>query len=112
MPDVLSTVQATFTTLDTQYNLLLAACRTQQERDELANQYAVAQEAYQRTLGQILTDDDPKVAALSTQLKAANAVVRQSVNEMGDMNKVIDNITTAVTLAAQMVAMFGPGPGH
>jgi hypothetical protein len=46
----------------------------------------------------------PQVAALSTQLTAANAVVKQSVTEMGDISKVIDNITTPVTLGAQLAA--------
>ena len=102
--NVLPTVQATFLSIDSQYTLLLAACKTPQQRTDLENQYAVAQADYQKCIGKILTDDDPQVATLSTQLAAANAVVKQSVTEMGDISTVIDNITTAVTLGAQLAA--------
>jgi hypothetical protein len=103
MPDVLSTVQATFLSIDRQYNLLRAACTTQQQRDALSNQYAEAQEAYLACIGKMLRDDDPEIAALSTQLKAANAKVARAVSEMGNMSKVIDDITTAVSIGALLV---------
>jgi hypothetical protein len=104
MPDVLSTVQATFNSLDAQYTLLLAASTNPQQRTALENQYAVAQQAYQMCIGKTLSDDDPQVAALSMQLKATNLQVAQSVTEMGDISKVIDTITQAVTLAAKLAA--------
>jgi hypothetical protein len=103
MPDVLSTVQATFLSIDSQYNLLRAVCSTQQQRDSLGNQYAEAQEAYLACIGKVLRDDDPEISALSIQLKAANAKIAQAVGGMGNMNKVIDDITTAVSLGALLV---------
>jgi hypothetical protein len=105
MSDVLSTVQATFLSLDSQYNLLLAACKNTQQKDALENQYAVAQKAYQMCVDNMLSDDDAQVAALSAQLKAANQAVSQSVTEMGNISKVIDDITTAVTLGAKLASM-------
>jgi hypothetical protein len=105
MPDVLSTVQATFDSLDAQYNLLRAACKTAEQLTALEEQYAAAQKAYQMCIGKILSDDDPLVAALSAQLKAANEKVKQSVVEMDNISKVIDEITTAVTIGAKLVSM-------
>jgi hypothetical protein len=103
MPDVLSTVQATFLSIDSQYNLLRAVCTTQQQRDDLGNQYAEAQEAYLACIGKMLRDDDPEIAALNIQLKSANAKVAKAANVMGNMSKVIDDITTAVSLGALLV---------
>jgi hypothetical protein len=104
MADTLSTVQATFNSLDEQYTLLLAACQTPEQRTALEQQYAVAQQAYQMSLGKMLSDDDPEVATLSSELTAANKEVAQSVSEMGNISKVIDGITKAVTLAAQLAS--------
>ncbi len=46
MANTLADVQYTFTSLDQQYNQLLAACRTQADRDALGVKYATAQAAY------------------------------------------------------------------
>ena len=108
MPDVLSTVQATFLSIDSQYNLLRAVCSTQKQKDDLGNQYGEAQEAYLACIGKVLRDDDPEVAALNFQLKAANAKVAQAAGGMGNMSKVIDDITTAVSLGALLVGKI-PG---
>jgi hypothetical protein len=105
MANTLSDVQATFQSLDAQYNFLLAGCQTQAQRDALAAQYAAAQENYQSALNATLTDDDAQVAALSTQLKAANAQVVQATAQLGNISKVISDVTTAVSLGAQLVAM-------
>jgi len=105
MATALSDVQATFLSLDAQYNVLLAACTTQAQKDALSAQYSDAQQNYQSTLNATLTDDDAQVAALSTQLKAANAQVVRATVESGNISKVIDDITTAVSLGTQLVAM-------
>jgi hypothetical protein len=105
MANALSDVQATFLSLNSQYIVLRAACKTDTQRDLLGAQYSAAQLNYQSTLNATLADDDAQVAALSKQLKAANAEVVRATVEMGDISKVITNITTAVTLGAKLVAM-------
>jgi hypothetical protein len=105
MANALSDVQATYLSLDSQYNTLLAACQTQPQRDALGAQYSAAQQNYWSTLNATLADDDAQVAVLSTQLKAANTLVVRATVEMGDISKVITNITTAVTLGDQLLKM-------
>jgi hypothetical protein len=104
MANALTDVQNTFLTLDDQYSMLLAACRTQQDRDLVGAKYAAAQKNYQTCLNQVLEDDDPEVTALSKQLKAANAVVAQATVEMGDMSKVLNSLTTAIDLGSKLIA--------
>jgi len=70
MATALSDFQATFLSLDAQYNVLVAVYKTQARRDALSAQYATAQQNYQSTLNATLTDDDAQVGAPSTQLKA------------------------------------------
>jgi predicted transglutaminase-like cysteine proteinase len=106
MPDVLSAVQATFLSIDSQYALLRVACTTGRQRDDLATQYAAAQKAYQECIGKTLQDDDPQVAQLAAQLKSANAKVARAVAEMGDMSAVIDDITNAVSFGGLLLAMI------
>lgn len=107
MPNALSDVQDTFTSLDAQYTTLLEACKTQADRDALADKYTAAQGAYLTCVGNMLADDDADVAAIDAQLKVANGVVKQAVTEMGNMSKVLDDLTKAITLGAQLVAKAG-----
>jgi hypothetical protein len=91
MANALTDVQNTFTSLDANYNLLLAACQTLDQRDAVAAQYTAAQGAYLTCVGKMLADDDAQVIALCAQLNAANAEVTNAVAGMGDMNEVITN---------------------
>ena len=56
MANALSDVQATFLSLDAQYNTLRAGCKTPAQRDALAAQYSTAQQNYQSTLNATLAD--------------------------------------------------------
>jgi len=108
--NALDDVKNTFLSLDSQYNMLLAGCKTQEQRDALTAQYSAAQQHYQSALNAVLNDDDAQVAALSTQLKALNTQVVQATSQVGDISKVIDNITAAVSLGAKLITMAAPGP--
>ncbi|MGA8111863.1 MAG: hypothetical protein WB974_20645 [Acidobacteriaceae bacterium] len=104
MADALATVQATFLSLDSQYNLLRAACRTQADRDALDQRYAAAENAYLKCVGKTLEDDDATVGALCTQLTTINKHVSTLVTEMGDMNKVLTVLDQALKLGQQVLA--------
>lgn len=107
MANALSDVQNTFLTLDQHYNMLRAACQTQDDRDALGVRYATAQKNYQTCVNQFLAADDPAIAAVCLQLQAANNVVSQAEKEMGTITKVMDHINTAVTLGEQLIAKAG-----
>ncbi len=104
MANALGDVQATFLNLDGQYNLLLAACRNQADRDALSMRYSAAQSAYQACVGQLLQDDDAAVAALCTQLTTVNKQVSALTTEMGDMSKVLTVLDQALKLGEQIMA--------
>jgi len=106
MANALIEVQNTFITLDRQYSLLRAACQTEQDREALAAKYAAAQSAYYACVNKMLSDDDAAVAALCTQLKTANKVVAQATEQMGDMSKVLDNITKALDLGSSLISFL------
>ena len=109
MSDSLQDVQDFFTDLDAKYNMLRAACKTDDDRTKLGVQYSRAEAAYQNCLNQQLVSDDPQVATLATEFTAASAVVKEAVKQMGDMSKVIDGITDAVDIAAKIVGVVCPG---
>lgn len=107
MANALQGILDTFTSLDDNYALLLAACRTKAARDQLAAQYSAAEAAYQKAANQVLSDDEATVAVLNTQLTSVNKQLRKAVAEMGDMSKVIGQIAQALSLGAQLMAKAG-----
>ena len=104
MANALLDVQQTFTSLDSQYNMLKLSCKTDAERQTLSDKYGDAQANYEECIGKMLSDDDKEVADLSAQLKTANQKVAKLESEMGNMSTVIDDITHAITLGSQLVA--------
>lgn len=104
MANALATVEATFLSLNGQYNMLKAACRTQADRDALDQRYSAAENAYLKCVGQTLEDDDATVGALCTQLTTINKQVGTLVTEMGDMNKVLTVLDQALKLGQQVLA--------
>ena len=107
MANALADVQDTFTSLDANYKVLWAACRTDDDRTALEQKYSDAQKAYQTCVGEMLADDDEDIADLSVQLKTANDEVKQAVAEMGNMSKVLDNLTTAISIGAKLITAAG-----
>jgi len=104
MANALADVQTTFLNLDGQYNLLLAACPTQADRDALMERYSAAESAYDQCVGQLLEDDDAAVATLCTQLAAINKQVSALTTQMGDMSKVLALLDQALKLGQQVIA--------
>jgi hypothetical protein len=104
MANALLDVVDTFTSLDANYNELLLACRTQADRDALKAEYEAAEENVEACTNRELEDDDAEVAELCKDLKICNDEVKKAVAEMGDMSKVIDNLTEAITIGSQLIA--------
>jgi len=106
MPNALSVVQSTFTDLDAQYHQLLAACTSQQLSDDLAARYEKAENAYEACVDKMLQDDAPQVADLARQLEAFNTEIKHSVQEMGDMSRVLDHLDNAIAFGEKLAAMI------
>jgi chromosome segregation ATPase len=104
MANALVEVVDTFKALDAQYNLLRVACRTQADLDALDAEYAAAEENCEKCTNQYLGDDDAEIAQLCGELKTCNDELKKAVTEMGDMSKVLDNLTEAVTVSSQLIA--------
>jgi hypothetical protein len=104
MGDALSSLESYYISLQSQLDVLLAGCTTQQQRDSLMSQYIAARQNYWNCIHKMFHNDDPAVIALVTQLKAATEDVKKSVKEMGTISKVIDGITKAVSIGAQIAS--------
>ena len=105
MQSQLQELEQTYFTLQTQINTLGVACQTQPQRDALSTQYVKARENYWACANKAFHDDDPQVVKLTDQIHAANQQIANSVQQAGDIAKVIDDVTNLVTLGTQLASM-------
>jgi len=104
MQEPLQQLESTYFTLQSQIDMLAAACQTQEQRDALQAQYVQARTNYWKCVNKAFHDDDPEVVNLTTRIAAANKTLTGEVAQMGNIAKVLNDITTVVALGTQLAA--------
>jgi hypothetical protein len=104
MQNPLQELETTYFTLQSQINMLGAACQTQDQRNALSVQYVQARQNYWACINKAFHDDDPDVVTLTNQIDAANQQIKNATQQMGDIAKVIDSITNVVNLGTKLAA--------
>ena len=104
MQSALQELETTYFTLQAQIGMLTAACTTEKQRSDLITKFVAARSNYWNCVNKAFHDDDPQVASLTTQLETANTQLNKLVQQMGNISKVIDGITQAVTVGASLAA--------
>jgi hypothetical protein len=117
MANPLAQVEATYVTLESNLNALLAAAQTQDQRALLLARYEEALDhariAAQRVGHSNLDDREPEFADLSSQLAAVNQELALSVREVANLGQVLGTVDRALALGTQLLAKSeGLGPGH
>lgn len=104
MQDPLAVLEQNYSTIQDQVNMLPLDCK-QADRDAFNAQLVAARSAYLSCLDKAFHDDDPQVVALTAQLKQQTQSITNAVQNMGDIAKVLDQITTAAHTAANLAAL-------
>ncbi|GGG94896.1 hypothetical protein [Silvibacterium dinghuense] len=104
MANALEDVLDTYTALLSQYETVSAKC-TGEQKQVLNGQVTEAEANYEKALNQILSDNDAQVAAVSKQLKAANAGIKNAADQLNNIQKVIGYVTSAVNYGSQLLSM-------
>jgi hypothetical protein len=104
MGDALAAVESIYFTLQDNLNDALAACPDQASRDAVMTKYVVARQNYWQCINKGFHDDDPVVRDLVVQAKAACADLKTIDDHLGDIAKVINIVTKAVTIGSQIAA--------
>jgi hypothetical protein len=97
--------------LENQYFLLRSTLSTLSEQgatpgqlDQMRAQVVQSRTNYWTALNKVLHDDDPEVEQLVTQLNAEQATLKTTIAQLGNVAKVIDAVTKAVSIGSQIVA--------
>jgi hypothetical protein len=88
-------------------SMILTACKTQQDRDAVMEQYVTARRNYWNSITKIFHDDDPSISALVKQMSAEQTQIESCLNQLNTIAKVIRIITDAVTVGTALAAKAG-----
>jgi esterase/lipase len=107
MGNSLQALEDQYILLTQQLSMMLAACKTQDERDALMKQYVSSRRNYWNGINAIFHDDDPQIAALVQKMKDAQAQIKDCLNQLNNISKVVDVITAAVAVGTALVGLAG-----
>ncbi|HEX3437020.1 MAG TPA: hypothetical protein VHT24_09675 [Pseudacidobacterium sp.] len=107
MGDSLKALEDQYMLLTQQLSMILAACKTQTQRDAVMTQYVTSRRNYWNSINKIFHDDDPKIAALVRQMSNVQTQIKDCTNHLDKIAQVIDDITDAVTVGTQLAGLAG-----
>lgn len=108
MQDALAALEQNYMTIQDQLNML-ALGGDQAQRDALSTQLVAARSAYWSCVNKAFHDDDPRVIALTAELVKQTEAIEGAVQDLGNIARVLDQITTAVTSASKLAGLVIAG---
>jgi hypothetical protein len=105
MGDALATLEEQYFFIrDNQFDLL-DACQTDEQRNVVLTDLVTARRNYWNSINKMFHDDDPKVAAIVKQTKAAEEQAKAACDSLDDIAKTLSAITKAVQFGTQLASM-------
>ena len=103
----LQSLEDQYMSLTQNLSMILAACPTQAERDQVMAQYVTARRNYWAGIQKTFHDDDPQIASLVQQMQAEQKKIEAVTKQLNSIAKVIDIITEAVNVGTALLAKAG-----
>ena len=104
MSPALTVEEALYFQAQLKLNEMLAACQSQAERDQVMAAYVQLRHNYFLCIDRTFHDDDPELVALVTQAEKSVSEIQKIEEHLGDIAKVINVLTTAVTYGAKIAS--------
>ncbi len=85
-------------------DMMLGACKTDVDRRTISMRLVEARVNYYACINKAFHDDDPALEDLVEEANVSVGVIMHIEQELGDISKVIADVTKAVTVGAQIAA--------
>lgn len=107
MGEALHSLEAQYLFLTQHLADILAACQTDDQRNQVRANYVTARRNYWDAINQIFHDDDPKIEQAVAQMKDAQNSLEKMTKDLANVAKVITAITTAVKVGSELASLAG-----
>lgn len=98
----LQSLECQYMLLTQNLSMILAACASQAQRDQVMTQYVASRRNYWSSIQKIFHDDDPAVVSLVNEMHEEEQRIEDSTKHLNDIAKVIDIITDAVEVGTAL----------
>jgi hypothetical protein len=109
-PQPLETIRQTYRQIDDNFDALLAAARTHEERERVRTVHAAARDAWWKAAAEALSADDPAVRTLQAELVEANARLDRQLRPLQSATTVLEIAAEAVRLAESLTVIAAGKP--
>ena len=106
MSDTLDLLEKQYFTIKSNFNQLIASCQTDEQRTALQNAYATARDNYNTAVNSVLSDNDPTVTALRTELQTRQQQIENSLANLQNIATIVDTITNGVAVGTKLVGIL------
>ena len=100
----LQSLEDQYMLLNQQLSIFLAACKTQEQRDQLMSQYTTARRNYWSGIQKTFHDDDPQVTSLVGKMHDEQQQIKDCTKHLDNIANVINIITDAVNVGSALAA--------
>jgi DNA repair ATPase RecN len=100
----LQSLEDQYMLLSQKLSTILLACTTQAERDQVMAQYIASRRNYVGSIQKVFHNDDPQIAALVQQMQTEQQQIKDSINHLNDIAKVINILGEAVNVGTALAA--------
>lgn len=98
----LQSLECQYMLLTQNLSMILAACASQTQRDQVMTQYVASRRNYWSSIQKIFHDDDPTVVSLVNEMHEEEQKIEDCTKHLNDIAKVIDIITDAVNVGSAL----------
>ena len=103
----LKSLEDQYMLLSQQLSMNLAACKTQDQRDQIMTQYVASRRNYWSCIQKTFHEDDPQVVTLVQKMQDEQQAIKDCANHLDNIAKVIDTITKAVSVGTALATIVG-----
>ncbi len=103
--DSLKTLTDQYFLLDCNFNKLFSACQTDEQRNQLRAAYVNSRDNFWEARNRVFQENDPLVKRLIVDLKAAQKEIEKSLQNLQNIVKILQVITTAVHLGSSLITL-------
>jgi hypothetical protein len=105
MGDAMDALERQYTFLDSHFNQLFAACKSDEQRDQLRTCYVTARDNFWEARARVFHEGDPQVDSVIDDLKDAANQINGMLKGEKQIAVILNALTAAVHLGSTLITL-------
>ena len=101
--DVFSMIEKRYFQLDREFDKLLSACKSEDEKKELKRDYIIARSNYKKSMNLTFDQNDPIIKELTGELSSIEKRIEKDIKVLQNAGSVLKMISESVKIASSII---------